>query len=207
MTVHHRRTVGISGGRTAAAIAAYREWQQYHKANGVEYEVQLPFGGDASRLALAARYGSAADVQAYFQKIMSDPVFLDSLAKHAQNFIAGTARDEIWRQTYGPAQPAGGALTHIRVMGVMPGRLVAIAGIMKELVDYFASIGGGYVVAAPAGVGDPMRVALAARYRDVGALEAFSAKIQADPRWLEIVARNAVNIVPAGMSDHMWITI
>jgi len=207
MTVFHRRTLGILGGRTSAAIAVFRELQQYHKSNGVEYELQLPFGGESMRMALAARFPSVADVQKYFLKVMADQAFLDLAAKNAQNVISGSSRDDLWRQVFGPAQPSAGALMHARIMGVLPGRLTYSAGIMKELIDYLAANGVGYVGLSPFAVGDPMRAALAARFAGAGELDAFSTKIMADPKWQEIVARNAFNLVPGSRSDHMWITI
>ena len=207
MTVIHRRSFGLLGGRLAAYMPYCREYLQYNKANGVEYEAQAAFGGESNRLTLVARFESMAAIEKHYRKVMADPAFQAISSRSAEHVVTGSTRDDFWRIAIPAQHPGSGPLLHARIMGLMPGRLVAGAAIMKEFIDYFASIGGGYFAVAPMGMGDPMRLGLACRYQDAAALEAFSMKISADPKWLDIVARNAVNLVPGSMLDEMWLTL
>lgn len=207
MTVIHRRSFGLLGGRMAVYMPYCREFLQYHKSNGVNYEAQIAFGGESNRLTLVARYESMAALETYYRKVMADPAFQAIATKSAEHVVTGSTRDDFWRLAIPAAHPGSGPLLHARVMGLMPGRLMAGAAIMKEFIDHFASIGSGYFAIAPMGMGDPMRMGLACRYPDAAALEAFNMKMSVDTKYWEIVSRNAVNLVPGSMLDEMWLTI
>ena len=205
MTVYHRRTLGIIGGRTAAAIAAFREFQEYHKRNGVEYLLQVPFGGESMRMSLVSTYAGLGDIEKYYRKLMSDPVFQDLSAKQAANVITGSSHDHFAREILSAAQLSVGPLMHIRSSEFLPGRINSARAVQRELIDHLAACGVGHFVTAPAGVGSPLRTAMVARYPGAAELEAFNAKLVADSKWQEIVARQAYNMV--SVSDQMWITI
>lgn len=207
MTVYHRRTLGIVGGRTAAAIACFREFQQYHKANGVDYQLQIPFGGESMRMSMVAGLAGLGEIEKLYRGAMADPVFQDLSAKNAQNIIAGSSHDIFMREVISPARPSAGPLTVIRSSGILPGRNSYVHGIMKELVEYLEANGVGYFASVPAVAGNIHRTAMVGRFAGAAELEAFSAKVYADPKWHEIIGRNAVNIVPGSVSDQMWITI
>lgn len=207
MTIVHRRSMGLLPGRLGAYTEVARELQAYHRANGVEYEFQIPFGNDPGRVAIASRYGTSSAIEKYYRKVMADPTFQQLAGRSSQHVVAESVNDDFWRIVLPPPTPATGALLYARVMGILPGRLGATMAMMKELVEYFGSIGANSFCVVPAGTGDPMRCALAGRYTDVATLEALGAKIMGDARWHELIGRNAVNMVPGSMRDEMWLTI
>jgi len=207
MTIVHRRSMTLLPGRLGAYVEIWRELAAYHKANGCEYEFQLAFGNDSSRVAIAARYESVAAVEKYYRKVMADPVFQQLAGKTSAHLVAGSVTDDFWRFAITPSKPGSGPVFFVRTMGILPGQQAATMAIMKEFVDYFESIGVGVVCAVPAGMGDPLRCALAARCPDVARLEAVTEQAMADPRWREISLRNARNLVPGSMRDAIWLAM
>jgi hypothetical protein len=57
----------------------------------------VPIGGIPNRIGWASRYDNLAALEATLNKLMADPKYMELVAKGAENFIAGSVHDEIWR--------------------------------------------------------------------------------------------------------------
>jgi hypothetical protein len=92
------RTASIAPGKTSAAIGFAREISAYMKeAYKLDLEVMLPVGGNPQRIAWTARYKDLAALDAVSTKILADKHYWEVIGKSADNFIAGSMRDSIWR--------------------------------------------------------------------------------------------------------------
>ena len=92
------RSASIASGKMGSAIAFAKEIAAYIKdKQGTELSVAMPIGGNPNRIGWAARYDSLAALEAMQGKLMADPKYMEMVAKGAENFIAGSLHDEIWR--------------------------------------------------------------------------------------------------------------
>jgi len=92
------RSASIAPGKTASTFAFAKEIATYIKdKTGVEVSTAIPVGGNPNRIGWAARYDNLGALEAMQMKLMADPKYMELVAKGAENFIAGTVHDEIWR--------------------------------------------------------------------------------------------------------------
>jgi hypothetical protein len=93
------RTADVALGRFSKALAFAHEVAAYvKKKTGVELGVGVPIGGNPNRIGWSAQYENLAALEATMAKLMSDPKYLEMVAKGADNFIAGSAFDAMWRK-------------------------------------------------------------------------------------------------------------
>lgn len=92
------RTASIAPGRVAKTMAFANEISAYvKKKTGVEVHVGMPVSGNPNRIGWSARYENLAAFETTMAKLMSDPKYMEMVAKSADNFIAGSVHDEFWR--------------------------------------------------------------------------------------------------------------
>ena len=94
------RIASIASGKTSSAIAFAHDIAAYiKKTYDLELEVLIPIGGNPQRVAWSARYKDLAAYDAVGSKLISDKQYWEIVGKGADNFIAGSIRDSIWRTT------------------------------------------------------------------------------------------------------------
>jgi hypothetical protein len=92
------RTANIATGKTVNAIGWAKAMAAYIKDKlGLEVSVAMPVGGNPNRIGWSAQYADLAAMEATFAKLMADPKYLEMITKGAENFIAGSVHDAIWR--------------------------------------------------------------------------------------------------------------
>ena len=95
----------------------------------------------------------------------------------------------------------------VRTASAAPGKLGDAVAFARQITDYIGKhFGVKLEVMMPVG-GNPNRVAWRAEYANLAALEEFTVKSMADPRYLELVKSGAANFVPASVNDSIWRTI
>jgi uncharacterized protein YbjT (DUF2867 family) len=92
------RSASIASGKTVSAIGWAKETAAYIKDKlGIHVSVVMPVGGNPSRVAWSAQYADLAALESGFNKLLADPKYLEMITRGAENFIAGSVHDEIWR--------------------------------------------------------------------------------------------------------------
>jgi len=92
------RSASIASGKIGSAIAFAHEIANYVKdKHNLEVEVIMPIGGNPNRIAWTSRYGSLADFEAMSANLLGDKDYMSLVANNADNIIAGSIRDVIWR--------------------------------------------------------------------------------------------------------------
>jgi hypothetical protein len=92
------RTSSIAPGKVASAVAFAKEVAAYITTKtGTEVSVAMPVGGNPNRIGWSTRHESLADFDGVMTALMTDPAYLELISKNSDNFIAGSAHDEIWR--------------------------------------------------------------------------------------------------------------
>jgi hypothetical protein len=92
------RTAAIAPGKLASTLAFAKEVAAYITTKtGTEVSVAMPVGGNPNRVGWSTRHESLADFDSVMMTLMSDPAYVEMVAKAADNFIAGSSHDEIWR--------------------------------------------------------------------------------------------------------------
>lgn len=92
------RIVSIAPGKTSGAIKFAHEIAAYMKeAYQVDLDILLPIGGNPQRIAWSTRYKDLAAYDAIGAKVLSDKHYWEVIGKGADNFLAGSMHDSIWR--------------------------------------------------------------------------------------------------------------
>jgi hypothetical protein len=91
-----------------------------------------------------------------------------------------------------------------RTAGIAPGKTASAIGFAHEIAAYMkSSYGVDLEVLLPIG-GNPQRIAWSTRYKDLAAMEAVSAKLLADKKYLAITGKGSDNFMPGSMRDSIW---
>jgi hypothetical protein len=92
------RSACIAPGKGGSAMTFAREIAAYIKdKHGTDVQVGIPIGGNPNRVGWSVRYDSLAALETIQTKMLADQKYLDMVARGADNFIAGSVHDEIWR--------------------------------------------------------------------------------------------------------------
>jgi hypothetical protein len=92
------RSAGVAPGKNASALLFAREVVAYIKETvGIEVHIAVPVGGNPNRIGFAVRYENLSALEATQVKLTSDSKYMELTAKGAENFVAGSFHDEIWR--------------------------------------------------------------------------------------------------------------
>jgi hypothetical protein len=92
------RTVSIAPGRIPEAFAfAHQTTKLIKEKFGLDVRVSVPIGGNPNRLGFAASYANLAEFEAAMSKITADGDYMKLITTNAENFLPGSAFDEIWR--------------------------------------------------------------------------------------------------------------
>jgi len=96
--INFYRSAVIAPGKTPSALAFAKQIADYIKqSTGQELQVGVPVGGNPNRVGWSTRYESLAALETQQTKMLADPKYWEMVNKGADNFIAGSIRDEIWR--------------------------------------------------------------------------------------------------------------
>jgi len=94
------RTMATSGERFAGAVRFAHECAAYIKSKtGVDFKVEVPVGGNPMRFRWIAQLESLSAFEQMNAKLLSDPKYMDMVAKTTQHVLPGTSLDEIWQNT------------------------------------------------------------------------------------------------------------
>ncbi len=92
------RRADIAPGKVPDALAFAREISAYvEKSTGQVLHVGVPIGGNPNRVGWSTSYESLAAMEAQQTKMLADKKYWVMIAKGADNFIAGSVHDELWR--------------------------------------------------------------------------------------------------------------
>jgi hypothetical protein len=93
-----RRTSTVMPGKLPSALKSSHAAIAYlKKLTGVEYRIETPIGGNPHRISLTTNFESLGDMDAHAAKLRADQKWLDQSTKSAENYVAGSTSDEIWR--------------------------------------------------------------------------------------------------------------
>ena len=96
--IHFYRVAAIGPGKVMSAMAFAKEISVFLKEkHGLDVTVAMPVGGNPNRVGWATTYENLGALEAATAKMMMDPSYTELVRKGAENFIAGSVRDEIWR--------------------------------------------------------------------------------------------------------------
>jgi hypothetical protein len=92
------RNATIASGKVGSAIAFAKQIAAYVKdKHGIELSIAMPVAGNPNRIGWAARYDNLGAFETKMNALVTDPGYMEMVAKGSENFIAGTVHDEIWR--------------------------------------------------------------------------------------------------------------
>lgn len=95
----------------------------------------------------------------------------------------------------------------VRTSSIAPGKVGDALAFAKQVSEFIAKqYGVKLEVMLPVG-GNPHRVAWRTEYATLGAMEEFNAKIMADPKYLEILAKGGANFIAGSVNDAIWRTV
>jgi hypothetical protein len=57
----------------------------------------MPVGGNPARIGFLAQYDNLGQLESFQAQLLADPNYLELINKGADNFVAGSLHDEIWR--------------------------------------------------------------------------------------------------------------
>jgi hypothetical protein len=93
------RSVGVAAGKTGEAIAyAHHIAKLVTEKTGVAVEVNLPVGGNPSRIAWVAHYDGLAQWEAMSAQLLADKDYMAALTNTGAIFVSGSMQDEFWRR-------------------------------------------------------------------------------------------------------------
>jgi hypothetical protein len=96
--IYFHRSASVAPGKTVAAILFAREVATYIKAkSGLEVKIGMPVGGNPNRIGWYLQYESLAVLEDTQARLLQDQKYMELIARSADNFIAGSVHDEIWR--------------------------------------------------------------------------------------------------------------
>jgi len=92
------RSASIAPGKNAGALKFANEIAAYLKDKyGLAMEVAIPIGGNPNRVGWSSRLESLAALEAAQAKLHGDTKYAELIAKGADNYIAGSVHDVMWR--------------------------------------------------------------------------------------------------------------
>jgi hypothetical protein len=97
--INFHRSASVAPGKAITALAFAREVAAYIKGKtGLEVKIGMPIGGNPNRIGWFLQYQNLAALEDTQAKLLQDQKYMELIAKSADNFIAGSLHDEIWRQ-------------------------------------------------------------------------------------------------------------
>jgi len=95
----------------------------------------------------------------------------------------------------------------VRTANIAPGKAGDALAFAKQIADYIGkSFGVKLEVMMPVG-GNPYRIAWRAEYASLAAIDEFTAKSMADPKYMELTKAGAANFIPGSINDSIWRTL
>jgi len=95
----------------------------------------------------------------------------------------------------------------VRQASVAPGKLGDAVAFAKEIAGYIEKAQGVKIeVLMPIG-GNPLRIAWKSDYADLAAVENMTAKLMADPKYMELTTKGSMNFIAGSVTDSIWRTV
>jgi hypothetical protein len=92
------RTANIVPGKVADALLFAKEINEHFvKTYDIKLTVQMPVAGNPHRIAWQSSYANLSALEELQLKLLADQKFAGIVAAGANNFIAGSIHDDIWR--------------------------------------------------------------------------------------------------------------
>jgi hypothetical protein len=92
------RSATIAPGKMTGAMTFAREVAKYVKDHtGVDVYIGMPIGGNPHRIGWSAQYPTLAAYDEMATKLLADGKYQEMVSMAANNFVADTTRDELWR--------------------------------------------------------------------------------------------------------------
>jgi hypothetical protein len=96
--IYFLRSATIAQGKMVSAMSFAREIAEFiKKKTGLTVTVGMPVGGQASRIGWFVEYENLAQLDETQTKLLQDAEYLALTTKGAENFVAGSLADNIWR--------------------------------------------------------------------------------------------------------------
>ena len=96
--IYFLRSATIAQGKMVSAMSFAREMAELIKKKmGITVTVGMPVGGQASRIGWFVEYENLAQLDETQSKLLQDSDYLALVTKGADNFVAGSLQDNIWR--------------------------------------------------------------------------------------------------------------
>jgi hypothetical protein len=93
------RSAVVAPGKVNEALAfAHQVAKLITEKHGVAIELNVPVGGNPSRIAWLAHYENLAQYETVSAKLLTDKDYLGAIATTGGVFVPGSLHDEIWRK-------------------------------------------------------------------------------------------------------------
>jgi hypothetical protein len=98
IVIYFHRSASVAPGKAITAILSAREIAAYIKSkSGLEVKIGMPVGGNPNRIGWYVQYENLAVLEDTQARLFQDQKYMELIARSAENFIAGSVHDEIWR--------------------------------------------------------------------------------------------------------------
>ena len=92
------RTAAIAPGKQVSAMVFAKEIAAYIKnATDISLDIMVPIGGNPNRVSWSAKHESLGSYEKFSSQLSADPKYLQLVVSGADNFIAGSVEDAIWK--------------------------------------------------------------------------------------------------------------
>lgn len=92
------RTAAIAPGKQVSAMVFAKEVAAYIKdVTGITLDIMVPIGGNPNRVSWSAKHESLGSYEKFSSQLSADPKYLQIVVNGADNFMAGSVEDAIWK--------------------------------------------------------------------------------------------------------------
>ena len=96
--IYFLRSATIAQGKMVPAMSFAREIADYiKKKTAKSVTLGMPVGGQSNRIGWFVEYENLAELEKFQGDLLRDSEYLAMTTKGADNFIAGSLHDDIWR--------------------------------------------------------------------------------------------------------------
>jgi hypothetical protein len=96
--IYFHRSASVAPGKATAAMSFAREVAAYIKGKtGLEGKIGMPIGGNPNQIDWFVHSENLAALDDTQTKLMQDQKYMELISKSADNFLAGSVHDQIWR--------------------------------------------------------------------------------------------------------------
>jgi hypothetical protein len=93
------RSMAFSPGKNAEVMSFTRQAKKLLKERySIELHAHIPIGGLPTRVAYSATFNNLTELEDAMTKLLADEDYLRLLAAFFPHIVAGSMRDELWRE-------------------------------------------------------------------------------------------------------------